>query len=184
MKSKLPQHVPFAEFSERATIQPLRNHGRVAAVLYDGKDLGFVDAKGERGLRQAHKREVNNALYLHSEAPSNDIPKPSLPTAEAIADYPDLLDTFPIAASILGFYAERNCQGTLTARYCFRSDDERKTLEYVMGAYGYLVERNERVSLLELADRIAQRHDVTEPRNRVSIETLRSGAGLSRYVSH
>ena len=184
MKSKLAQHVAFAEFREGATIQLLKKHGRVASVSYGDKDLGFVDAMGDRGLRQAHKREVNNALYLHSEFVSNDMPRPSLPTAEAIADYPDLLDKFPVAASILGFYAERNCQGMLIAQYCFPTEEERETLKYVMAVYGYLIARNERVSLLELADRIADRYDVSERRNRVAIETLRSGAGVSRYVSH
>jgi len=184
MQVKQPQQLSFEAFREQATIHRLNNHGRRASVYFGEKDLGFVDAIGERGLRQAHKREVNNALYFTFKFVSSDRPKPALPSAEALVEYPDLLTRFPAAASIIGFYVERDCLGTLNGRFCFPDDEEQKTLKFIMDAYGYLVERNERISLLELADRITDCYDVTEPRNRVVIETLRSSAGLSKYVSH
>jgi hypothetical protein len=184
MQVKQPQQLSFSAFCEHATIHKLKRHGRTASVFFGDKDLGFVDAMGERGLRQAHAREVNNALYLHSEFVSSDMPRPALPTPEALLDYPDLVAKFPIAASVLGFFVERNSRGTLSARYCFPNEEEQQTLQYITNAYGYLVERNERISLIELANRITDRYDVTEPRNRVVIETLRSSAGLSKHLSH
>jgi hypothetical protein len=184
MQPKQPQQLSFEDFRACATIHKLTNHGRTAAVKFGEKDLGFVDAIGERGLRQAHKSQVNNALYWHSESPLRDMPKPALPTPEALADYPDLITKFPIAASLVGFYVERDYLGTLNARYCFPNEEEQRTLAHVMDAFGYLVERTERISLLEFADRIAERYDVTEPRTRVAVEALRSSAGLSKYVSH
>lgn len=184
MELKQPQQLSFEAFCDHATIHKLRNHGRTATVLFGERDLGFVDAMGERGLRQAHKREVNNALYLHSGFVSSDMPRPALPTPEALLAYPDLVARFPIAASVLGFFVERNCLGALSARYCFPDDDELQILKLIMNVYGYLVRQNERISLLELANRISDRYDVTEPRNRVAVETLRSSAGLSKYISH
>jgi hypothetical protein len=184
MQSKQPQQLSFKSFCERATIQPAKSRGRAAAVYFDGDLMGYVDAIGERGLRQAHKGRISKVLYLHSEFIPGDMPRPTLPTADALADYPDLISRFPIAASLLGFFVERNHLGMLSARYCFPSDEEQKTLQHVMDTYGFLVECNERVSLLELVDRISSHYDVAEPRNRIAVEALRSGAGVSKYVSH
>ena len=61
-----PQQLSFFQFCEFARIVPLTNHGRVAEVFFHGASLGFVDANGIAGLMQAHKREVNNALYARS----------------------------------------------------------------------------------------------------------------------
>jgi hypothetical protein len=184
MQSKQPQQLSFEAFRERANIQRLNNHGRTAVVFFDGDLLGYVDSIGERGLREAHRGHVNNALSLHSEFIAGGTPRPALPTADALADYPDLISKFPIAASLIGFFVERNHLGALTARYCFPSDEEQRTLQYIMDAYGFLVERSERVSLLELVDRISRHYDIDEPRNRIVVETLRSGAGLSKYATH
>jgi hypothetical protein len=184
MQPKQPQQLSFEAFCERATIQALKNHGRSAAVYFDSELLGYVDATGERGLRRAHKDRVRDALCQHSEFISGDMPRPALPTADALVDYPDLIGSFPIAASLLGFFVERNHLGVLNARYCFPNDEEEKTLRHVMEVYGFLVERNERVALLELVDRISRRYDVAEPRNRIAVEVLRSSAGVSKYASH
>ncbi|MEW6343085.1 MAG: hypothetical protein AB1704_20680 [Pseudomonadota bacterium] len=184
MQSKQPQQLSFEAFCQRATIQMVTNRGRTAAVYFDGDLLRYVDAIGQRGLRQAHKGQVSNVLYLHSGLAPSDMARPALPTPDALADYPDLISKFPIAASLLGFFVERNHLGVLSARYCFPSDEEQKTLQHVMEAYGFLVERNERVSLLELVDRISSHCDVTDPRNRVAVEALRSGAGVSKYITH
>jgi hypothetical protein len=182
MNTKLAQHVSFSDFCKSATIQRLHNHGRVATVTYNDEDMGFVDSMGESGLRQAHRRQVNNALWFHSNEDIG-VPRPPLPTAEAIAEYPELIRKFPLAASILGFYVERTCNGTLTARACLPTEEERKTLGYALGAYGYLVERNERVSLLEFADRISRHYDCNDARSQQVIEALRSSAGISMCIS-
>lgn len=178
------QRMTFAEFREAASIHPLENHGRTAEVLLGEERLGFVDALGDEGLKQIHRSRINNALYLHSEFISSSLRKPALPTAEALSEYPDLIAKFPIAASILGFYVERNYLGMLVSRYCFPNEEERQTLRYILDAYGLLVERNERISLLEFADRIERSYDITEPRNRVAVEALRSCAGVSKFISH
>ncbi|MDW5418116.1 hypothetical protein R6242_16235 [Iodobacter sp. CM08] len=96
----LPQQLTFIEFARAAMIKPLINHGRKAEVFFEGESLGFVDALGDGGLRQAHKREVNNALYWASpdtEA-SSDV---FLPSVAALAEYPELVTLYSEAAALV-----------------------------------------------------------------------------------
>lgn len=95
---KQPHHLAFEAFAAIAILTPLTGHGRVAEVKFGSYDCGFVDALGVQGLRQAHKREVNNALYLNSDGVSLPV-KQSLPSKEALADYPDLAARFPDVAA-------------------------------------------------------------------------------------
>lgn len=96
-----PQHLSFDEFQRRARIEPLRNHGRAAEVFFDGRSVGFVDAHGSAGLRQAHRREVNNALYAHSGDAPEWLSAEPLPTTVALADYPELRERFPLASQLV-----------------------------------------------------------------------------------
>ena len=101
MPKNAPQHVRFADFCAGAVITPLVGHPRAGRIAYAGRDLGFIDATGEHGLRQAHEREVNNALYAHDgEAPDfmRGVP---IPTADVLAEYPDLRSRFPNAARLV-----------------------------------------------------------------------------------
>ena len=59
----------------------------------------------------------------------------------------------------------RTVAGKVTAQFGATSRDERDTLEYAFSAYGFLIERNEHLSLVEFAERISRNFDVTVPRN-------------------
>lgn len=96
--TELPQQVSFEVFRKQAVLKPLLNHGRVAAVHFNGHDCGFVDLIGVEGLRQAHRAEVNNALYANSPDALAFLARP-LPSTEALLDYPELFERFPKAAS-------------------------------------------------------------------------------------
>lgn len=96
-----PQQLSFFQFCELARIEPLTNHGRVAEVFFQGASLGFVDANGIAGLMQAHKREVNNALYAQSGDAPGLMSDRALPTATALAEYPDLRAKFPQASQLV-----------------------------------------------------------------------------------
>ncbi|MGY6258871.1 hypothetical protein ACXIVK_36090 [Paraburkholderia caledonica] len=95
-----PQQLSFFQFCEFARIEPLTNHGRVAEVFFHGASLGFVDANGIAGLMQAHKREVNNALYARSGDAPEFMSDRALPAAAALAEYPDLRAKFPQASQL------------------------------------------------------------------------------------
>ena len=96
--SAQPHEMTFAEFSMVASAKKLGpGHGRQWEVFNgspkNGKSLGFADGPTEEGaLRQAHRREVNNALYDHD--PKGFRPegaKPlSMPPPHVLAEYPDL----------------------------------------------------------------------------------------------
>jgi hypothetical protein len=93
----LPQHLDYAAFSAMATVTVLTNHGRNFEVFLNGRSLGFADGIcKEDALRQAHKREVNNALYANNEEVS-DFARTPIPSWNALQEYPDLESVFPKA---------------------------------------------------------------------------------------
>lgn len=93
----LPQQVPFEVFKNHAELTPLINHGRAASVRFHDHNCGFVDFHGIEGLRQAHFRAVNNALHCNLPRSPAFAARP-LPSPEALADYPELVQKFPAAA--------------------------------------------------------------------------------------
>lgn len=96
-----PQHLTFFQFCEHAHIVPLKNHGRAAEVFFVGGSLCFVDDTGIAGLMQAHRREVNNALYAHSDDAPDFLSDVALPSAEALAEYPAMRAKFPQACRMV-----------------------------------------------------------------------------------
>jgi len=88
---KAPHEMPFAQFAAAAQVQALpENHGRKYEVFMGKESLGFADGDSTEGaLRQAHKREVNNALYGNQPGVPDDFRK-SMPPKEVLSEYPDL----------------------------------------------------------------------------------------------
>lgn len=91
------ESVSFKQFAAEATITPLVNHGRAAEVFFFGKRIGFVDALGTEGLRQAHRGAVNNALYGNEDEDIPECLSCPLPSRVALADYPEMEARFPRA---------------------------------------------------------------------------------------
>lgn len=94
MSSVIPHLLTFSEFAQVASVIPLLGHGRTAEVLVQGTCICFVDTLGEAGLREAHKKLVNNALYFNqkvSASPTFICPPP----AKVVSEYPELEKTFP-----------------------------------------------------------------------------------------
>ncbi len=89
--------VSFSQFSDHAEIQLLVNHSRTAEVFFGGRSIGFVDALGTPGLRQAHRAAINNALYCNEDEEVPDWLRRPLPSKEALVDYPEMEARFPRA---------------------------------------------------------------------------------------
>ncbi|WP_423383513.1 hypothetical protein [Burkholderia sp. LMG 32019] len=96
-----PQELTFFQFCEHAHIVPLKNHGRAAEVFFLGASLRFVDDTGIAGLMQAHRSEVNNALYAHSGDAPDFLTDRALPSAAALAEYPAMREKFPHACRLV-----------------------------------------------------------------------------------
>ncbi|MPV65680.1 hypothetical protein [Burkholderia sp. BE17] len=96
-----PQQLTFLQFCEHAHIVPLKNHGRAAEVFFLGVSLRFVDETGIAGLMQAHRSEVNNALYAHSGDAPDFLTDRALPSAAALAEYPAMRGKFPQACRLV-----------------------------------------------------------------------------------
>lgn len=96
-----PHLLTQADFMAAAKAVPLTNHGRKWDVRL-GSYSAFSDAgSAQAALIDVHHGAVNNALYFNdTDAP--EIPsKPSVPTAEVLASYPDLIEQYAdvVAAS-------------------------------------------------------------------------------------
>jgi len=88
-------HLTQDEFAKIATAMPLENHGRRWEVFVGEKSLGFSDANTALGaVKEAHKREVNNALYSRSIENTGIASIPDLPPQDVLSEYPDLLEKF------------------------------------------------------------------------------------------
>lgn len=83
------------EFAKIATATALENHGRRWEVFVGEKSFGFSDADTAAGaVQEAHKREVNNALYSRSTENTGNIPIQDLPPERVLSEYPDLQEKF------------------------------------------------------------------------------------------
>ena len=97
-QAKAPHEMTFAEFSDAARAEKLGpDHGRQWEVVIGKTSLGFADGQTAEGaLRQAHQREVNNALYDNQPGAvrPQDCPPKSMPPSHVLAEYPDLQTKF------------------------------------------------------------------------------------------
>jgi len=83
------------EFAQVATAAPLENHGRRWEVFVGEQSFGFSDAETPSGaVQDAHKREVNNALYSRSTENTGVVPVQTMPPAHVLSEYPDLQEKF------------------------------------------------------------------------------------------
>lgn len=96
----LAQHLPYEVFRVAAGARRLIGHGRDWEVSLGGTNLGFADGNLETALQSVHRREVNNALY-GNEVGTPDFLQCSLPTFEALANYPDLIQQYGMQAGMV-----------------------------------------------------------------------------------
>lgn len=83
------------EFAQAATAAPLENHGRRWEVFAGEQSFGFSDADTAAGaVQDAHKREVNNALYSRSTENTGVVPIQDIPPERVLSEYPDLQEKF------------------------------------------------------------------------------------------
>ena len=100
MESPAPHRMSLPMFRSRARAVRLHNHGREWEIFLGTASLGFADGPEHEAVDFAHRREVNNALYAHTE-PTPGLSKPELPTAEALAYHPELISKFPAAVALM-----------------------------------------------------------------------------------
>lgn len=103
-----PQECTFAQFRQIAEAKqygPFEGEPDIPArtmVWFRGSVLCTLNSTGEAALRDAHRRAVQEALYMNSEASERDFFRKQvrLPSTAALEDYPDLRDQFGVAAKI------------------------------------------------------------------------------------
>ncbi len=84
-----------AEFAKHASAIPLHNHGRRWDVFFNGKSLGFADSiTKDEAIKEAHKREVNNALYSLTDDKPDFMERQQMPPTAVLAEYQDLVKKF------------------------------------------------------------------------------------------
>ncbi|MBC3871746.1 hypothetical protein [Undibacterium oligocarboniphilum] len=76
-----------------------RTHGRKWQVYFSGVSIGFSDAETSEGaIADLHRNCVNNALYVNSNNAGKSLPMEyTIPPAEVLADYPDLVKKYEIS---------------------------------------------------------------------------------------
>lgn len=70
----------------------------------------------------------------------------------------------------------RDKVGSVTGSFGTVSGSDRETMDYALQAYGFLINRNEQLSLRQFADRIAAAYDVSVPRNAEVVRVLKESA--------
>lgn len=90
------QLLTAAEFAKAVTVTKLLNHGRKWQVSGPAGFSSFSDAGTPAdALVDAHRAEVNNALYFQlADSPKFDF-QPDMPPAHVLALYPDVVARFP-----------------------------------------------------------------------------------------
>ena len=90
-----PHLLSSAEFARVASAVPLVNHGRRWEVWVGEHSFGFADAPTPAGaLQEAHKREVNNALYSRSVQNTGARAAHAMPPEHVLEEYPELRALF------------------------------------------------------------------------------------------
>lgn len=90
-----PQLLSSADFARVASVVPLLNHGRRWEVWVGEHSFGFADAPTPAGaVQEAHKREVNNALYSRSVQNTGVVAVQAMPPEQVLGEYPDLRALF------------------------------------------------------------------------------------------
>jgi len=83
------------EFMKVAVATPLVNHGRKWEVFVGEQSYGFSDGEtAGDAIIEAHKREVNNALYSLSTENTGAVDVKTLPPLRVLNEYPDLVEKF------------------------------------------------------------------------------------------
>lgn len=94
-----PHQLTQAQFTSKAQVFRLENHGRKWKVTH-GTYSSFSDAAtSEAAVIDAHHGAVNNALYFNQPDAPVVHDKPSAPTQQVLADYPDLVAKFGVVLS-------------------------------------------------------------------------------------
>ncbi|ABO60311.1 hypothetical protein LA345_37425 (plasmid) [Burkholderia vietnamiensis] len=70
----------------------------------------------------------------------------------------------------------RDAIGNLIGRFSATSAEERATIDHALTVYGFLIARNEHITLSQFADRIAASYDTSVPQNAAVVAALRDCA--------
>jgi putative DNA primase/helicase len=124
---KQAHEMTLAEFAGKAEAVRLVNHGRQWEVFREGKSFGFSDAKtANLAIRDAHRAEVNNAIYSQSADPPGQ--RKSMPPAQVLAEYPELRERFPEVLGKQGPEALAGSEGRTYLEVPFKEKEAAKAL--------------------------------------------------------
>jgi hypothetical protein len=154
--------------------------GRPSEVAYAGalhrlQDLVADLASGNAaGIDATALEAVMNSCGIRPGR-SFDIAHSPNSSLKAVAD--DLCEALDLEAHALVIkatepFVEREV-GRLSARFVATTVDERKTMDFAVSNYGYLLGRNEKIGLIAFADRIAECYDASTPQTAEVLRVLR-----------
>lgn len=82
-----PHQLTQAQFAAVAQVEALVNHGRKWNVTYNGASAFSDELSAEAAKADVHHAFVNNAVYFNEPGAPDFGEKPSLPSAQVMADY-------------------------------------------------------------------------------------------------
>ncbi|MCA8050724.1 hypothetical protein [Burkholderia arboris] len=150
--------------------------------LVGGDALAAPEMTG--ALREVAERVfAKGAAFSDQEArrdPTLDLPAEAAKLEHAVAPANDEARRVRAQEVFVGGpTVGRDAVGYLVRRVTVTSPDERLTMDHALATYGFLIARNEQISLTQFADRISAAYDVSVPQNRVIVDTLRACAAHS-----
>lgn len=149
-----------------------------AGTLYRLRDLVADLASGKAAGTDATAREaVMNSCGIRPGR-SFDIAHSPNSSLKAVAD--DLCEALDLEVQAVVVkatepFVEREV-GRLSARFVATTAEEKKTMDFAVSNYGYLLGRNEKIGLIAFADRIAECYDASTPQTAEVLRVLRQCA--------
>nr|WP_241025670.1 hypothetical protein [Burkholderia sp. Tr-20390] len=161
-----------SELSSQRSVRVLVSHsdGMVEYSTDEGVEVHvfdrdiYEDDPSEARPAPAHFRDLAEAL--------------GVPVQEGAAPFEssNLIGQEPAIEPIGAPSIARDAIGNLVGRFSVTSVEERATIDHALTAYGFLIARNERITISQFADRVAAAYDISVPQNAAVVAALRDCA--------
>lgn len=170
-------HWPLAEIVARD------ERGNAREVAYEGKRYSAVDLVRDFAVRKEIEVDpvaLEAALIGFGVRPgrafdlAHSANRNPVAVAEVLSEALDI-DLPRSAEQKVEPHVARDWRG-VGAKFVVTTADEKKTMDFAVANYGYLVSRNEAIGLAEFADRIAECYDASVPQTAEVVRVLRQCA--------
>lgn len=170
-------HWPLAEIVVRD------ERGNAREVAYEGKRYSAIDLVRDFAMEKALEIDpvaLEAALIGFGVLPGRAFDLAHSPNRNPVAVAEVLSEALDIdlprsAEQKVEPHVARDWRG-VGAKFVATTADEKKTMDFAVANYGYLVSRNDAISLAEFADRIAECYDASVPQTAEVVRVLRQCA--------